>query len=234
MTSNIAGNPNYASSHIGMNDNIMWPNQMNSIHTANSHHMGMHNNGLGNFHGNVRCSYPVSSTTRSENFLDSMFSNEQTSKNFTQESDQGQSKSIDNSTGIIQNTVVKDPVDITSTSSAMEQSMIPKKFGDEMSQSQNPSSNCVAEQSSTSTPTPTANVITTTDNDIVHMDRESNWIDLLTDDLHLEESSILDNETEKNSAESLDNMMESKSKNTESKDVQNVVSPKVTENRRGE
>ena len=92
MTSSIGGNPNYSSSHIGMNDNIMWPNQRNSIHTANSHYMGMDNNSLGNFHGNVTCSYPVSSTTRSENFLDSILSSEQTPKNFTQESDQGDYK----------------------------------------------------------------------------------------------------------------------------------------------
>ena len=37
-------------------------------------------------------------------------------------------------------------------------------------------------------------------NDIVHTDRESNWIDLLSDDLHLEETSISENETEKKSA----------------------------------
>ena len=280
MTSSIGGNPNYASSHIGMNDNIMWPNQRNSIHTANSHYMGMDNNNLGNFHGNVRCSYPVSSTTRSENFLDSIFSSEQTPKNFTQESDQGDYKSSDKYTGIIHNTIVKDQVDITSTSSVMDQSIIPNKLVDESAQLQNPISQSVAEQSSTSTPTPrdkvsksetqssnsvaeqsststptakeeistlhnpssnsvpekysastpttTDDVIITADNGIVHMDRESNWIDLVSDDLHLEDNLSSQNETENKSAKSLDDMIETKSENIESKDAHNVVSPKVT------
>ena len=223
MTSCIGPHPNHASSHMGMNDNFIWPSQSNSVHTANSNHMGLENNSLGHFHANVTCSYPVPSTTHSENFLDSILSSEETPKNFTHESDQGICKSSDKYSGIFQNTSGKDQVDITSTTSVIDESIMPKSWEDEITECPNPCSQSIAEQCLTSKPTPTSQLITTGDIDVVHTDIKSDSIDLLSDDLKCEETSISQNETEKKSRKRLDNMMRSTTENTEPKDVQKVV-----------